>query len=481
MPLFVNQTEPVPTLMASWFASGLLLLALLAGSLGCEEATLKPESATLTASVSPWGGTAFTDDVLTGGGELRHPRNVALASVSWSWSWKLDGADTGTTTQTVAAASTVKHQLWEVTVRADYGSGTAGPETAEIRIINSVPVITVANTTEWDTKVPAIEPRQEFRFRGRPYLGDTLSVVSPWTDVDNDVVTLSYEWTVIIPGVGSRPVVIDPTTDTLDTSVPVLVDLPPPEGVTLRAFALNDQIRVRITPEDDEERGRAVSTSAVKLKRPGSATAPNPTPANAGSGAAAGAARGRAVAVRSARSSALVPLPPPPIPVAISVGELNVRSIAADGSLEWSPIPIPIPISVSELNVCSISADGSLDCSGVEDFGLTQPPTGPFFQVAVRPDYGCAIRADDQTIACWGAPLSDLGQLAAPEGPFSQIDLGVDAACGLRAGGEIACWGDDSLGQSSPPEGQFIYLDVSDSYGCAMDAEGVVTCWGALE
>jgi hypothetical protein len=405
--------------MARLHASTLLALALvlLAGLLACEEPE-EPTAASISANVSPFGAITTTQFDLIGGGQLRHPDGSDFDSedIIWDWSWKVDGVDAGITDQTVPFGTTVKHQTWEVSVLADYGDGFVGPATAEKLIRNFRPQVT-----------PVIGPGTA---PARIPVGTLITVDENDFDADEDPLTFTYVWTVNGIFAGTDP--------TLDSS----------------PYKSGDTIRVSVVANDGEEDGvTGIARPNRRLGPPALAALAqalvDETQATTGSESIAS---GSSAAARS---------------------ELAGASVVGSAAEVW--------ISIGDLNVCSIDADGTLLCTGVEEFELNESPAGAFAQVAVQADYGCAIRREDRAIACWGAPLDELGQLEAPEGAFSQIALAAGTGCGLRISGEIACWGDDSLGQASPPEGRFARLDLADTYGCAIDAYGLSTCWGELE
>ncbi len=264
----------------------------------------------------------------------------------------------------------------------------------------------------------------------RPTVDDTISVVLDVEDADGDTINLSYQW--FIGGV------LVATTATLDSSL----------------TSLFDAMTVEVTPSDADGAGDTFTSPRTFIR-----AAPTPATVPTTDSEAATSRNGDPAAADE---------------VVLAAGQRQ------------SGIPAPSPerrrpISISESNACHIAFDGWLECGGIEDFALTEPPAGSFSQVVVELDYACAISDADQSIHCWGKPVTDLGQLLPPEGSFSLIDLGSATGCGLRSSGEVACWGDDSLGQASAPEGRFVYLDVSDSYGCAIGEDGVVDCWGLLE
>lgn len=414
---------------------GLLVLALgaglLAGGAACtSKSTSLGTLGKLDVSVVP-EGEVTTDIKLLGAAQIQH---MPGQTVVFEWRWLVDGADSGITTRDLDPSNTVKHQLWQLYAIANVdGEPSDRVYSNEVLIINSPPEIGGVLVQ------PPLLPQQK-------HCEDVNAFVSPFpSDADGDPVALTYEWRVNGTAVG--------TMTTLDESF----------------FAANDVVTVTVSGDDGEAVTTLTSPPVTMMDcssmPAGSGLVTGGSPSSAffsGAGTSSGGSSGVEAKVLAPDLSADAPNAP-----------VTTRDDTSDAPTA--------PLSVTESNVCSIGADGSLLCTGSDAFGLDQPPAGAFAQVAVETDYACAIRADDATIACWGAPAEDLGQLAPPEGAFSSIDLGLAAACGLRTTGEVACWGDPSLGLSPAPEGPFTHVDVSDSDACAIRAGGEVVCWGGAE
>jgi hypothetical protein len=398
----------------------LMLPTLLLGSLSCTEERVSDQWGPLQVTYSVEGGTAYTDKVLTGVASIHHPSDVSVTFVDWSWT--VDGVPSGVNNQNVMPVLTTKHEIWQVSARAEYGTGVTDPSfSREFEIQNSPPVLGSVII------LPPPPPGVPFFQR----CSDTdLSVSTSSSDADNDPVTLTYQWFV-----NSTP----------SLTTPVL---------PVAFFAVGDVVEVTVLPNDGEEDGASASSAPATIVL-------CPQPASASGGSTSTSSSGRITHVE----------PVSTVPLASAVGAVSVAAPVQGGRR----------IGINESNVCSIDADGSLRCNGQEEHGLTSPPEGAFSHVSIEIDYACAIRVDDGSVQCWGEPLVDAGQLSSPEGAFAHIDLAAESACGLRATGEITCWGDDSVGQSSPPEGQFLQLEVSDSYGCAMAADDELICWGLVE
>ena len=456
---------------ARWrLARHLLAPMALVGVLACVEDEASSTLGPLKLSILP-GETATTIQALEGNASIQHPLDVTVAFV---WSWKLDGADTGFTTQKIATSDTIKHQTWQVTVFADFGSSTSESLTAQFLVVNSPPTFSPdmdpgkdVPIIEWpaDSGVCVTGPRIDDActtalsdcggkfFKCAPRAGNTLSAPVMPRDDDNDTVSLAYQWAVNDVDVA--------TTFTLAPSF----------------FSADDIVGVTVTPNDGELGGQS-KTSVEVTVQPAVTSLQSSEGVVTTTTVSSASTSGDVLAADTSRSIST------PAEYA-SRSSVRSRAKYAPGS----PIAVPavitsgsqVTVSISETSVCSIAADGRLECSGAEEFGLTNPPAGSYSQVAVEIDYACAIRADDRSIRCWGQPPKELGLLSPPKGPFIQIGLGIEAACGLRETGEIACWGDDSSGRASPPDGSFSNLDVSDAYSCAISVDGRVSCWGLVE
>lgn len=404
-------------------AAGVALL----GGFGCKKNSSSSGSRPLSVTISPSGTNPRTTFDLTANANI----STTGPTPVYTFSWTVDGVDAGISSNVVPKSTTVKHETWEVTVFADVGGTVSGPVTDSVTIVNTPPVITTS-----PIRILPTNPRRT-GFCSSTDLSVTVSV----TDDDGDPVTLTYSWEATPTGAppGTLPTVLQ-TTTTASTTSTLSSSLTTP----------GDQLRVRVTPRDDEVDGPFAISPANRNTIDGSCLTGTIPPGSPGGDGSAEAAQAQALLAPSAPADA---------------------SGAGGAALAR-------PISIGESNVCSIGADGALVCTGDETTGVTEAPAGRYLQVAVGLDYACAIGADDLAIRCWGAPPEDSGLLAAPEGAFVQLGLGVDAACALRASGEVACWGAEDSPQAAAPEGRFLYLDVSDTYACAIDEDGAVLCWG---
>jgi len=158
-----------------------------------------------------------------------------------------------------------------------------------------------------------------------------------------------------------------------------------------------------------------------------------------------------------------------------------VCGIRSDGSLAcWgatslvfgSPAPplvnLPPPsgqftdVSIDGYTGCALRSDGSIACWGDNESGLASPPTGAFVSLVV----GCAIRADDHSIQCWGSRASP------PSGAFDRLvaSAGDERICAMRADGTIACWPDFG----TPPAGTLLDVGFGNCSTLAVAGDGTL-------
>ncbi|HRI64102.1 MAG TPA: EGF domain-containing protein [Polyangium sp.] len=128
--------------------------------------------------------------------------------------------------------------------------------------------------------------------------------------------------------------------------------------------------------------------------------------------------------------------------------------------------------------------------------------TSPWLEIAAGFNHTCAVRQDG-TLWCWGRNASgqlgdgttttrpDPKQVILPD-PLGWLDVHAsgDFTCGMRTGGELYCWGTNTVGQlgqmdtmspvSSPKlvPGTFANVDVSANHVCGVRVDGTLWCWG---
>ena len=179
-------------------------------------------------------------------------------------------------------------------------------------------------------------------------------------------------------------------------------------------------------------------------------------------------------------------------------------------------------LAVAEGHRCGVRAEGDVYCWGANamgELGLAQAdlewhhPTqisggGQFSGVSTRGQHSCAYRAD--VVYCWGsgtkgqngdgnsvdsnAPVLVDNSLGS--GDWTAVATGNEHSCGIR-GGEVYCWGANSLGQvgdetavdrSTPRlvSGQgvdglvdFKQLSAGANHTCAVTQLSALACWGS--
>ena len=179
-------------------------------------------------------------------------------------------------------------------------------------------------------------------------------------------------------------------------------------------------------------------------------------------------------------------------------------------------------IAGGQASICAIrTSDKQLMCwgfngngqLGVGDTTDRYSPTAvtvsaAYSQVALGYNSGCAIRADNGQVYCWG--LNSYGQLGTgtygnqynsptamtDTSAFSQVSIGNTHSCGIKASdSRVYCWGlynqntngalgdGTSTGRLSPTAiyGSDTYKAVGagEYYSCGLRTDGRILCWGA--
>lgn len=197
-----------------------LSLAFLAACTGKEEPVENRAPGAPTVSIGP--NAARTDDDLVAVIDVESGDEDG-DSVTYGYAWSQDGVPrTDLVAATVPASETAKGEEWKVSVTPNDGEVDGDPATAEITILNSAPVVTVAFSPD------------------APTTDDDVVAVPTPTDADGDAVTLSYAWSV-------EGVAADYTFDTV------------PADATERG----QRWRVTVTPADPEEAGLPVTAEVA--------------------------------------------------------------------------------------------------------------------------------------------------------------------------------------------------------------------------
>ncbi|KAM5556684.1 putative serine/threonine-protein kinase-like protein CCR3 [Rosa sericea] len=98
-------------------------------------------------------------------------------------------------------------------------------------------------------------------------------------------------------------------------------------------------------------------------------------------------------------------------------------------------------IEAGAYHVCGVNVTGSIICRGNNDSGQLNAPPGPFSGLAVGAKHGCAIRASNQSVICWGGG-GQFGSNVISATSFQVIVSGSNFTCGLTTSNfSIICWG----------------------------------------
>jgi len=197
-------------------------------------------------------------------------------------------------------------------------------------------------------------------------------------------------------------------------------------------------------------------------------------------------------------------------------------SLGKHGAPTRVPLDLPLKsISVAAHRACGLSEpEGLLRCWSWPDVmeKRFETPAGDrqWSAVAVASDHGCAIDAEDSTVACWGNDADGaLGRgrrdhrrfrddsLApiASRAHFRSLALSSNRSCGVDAGQALICWGrlghdladDECLDSngfagsndctSTPhrvePGSRVLGVTLGERHGCALLVSGASVCWGS--
>ena len=135
-------------------------------------------------------------------------------------------------------------------------------------------------------------------------------------------------------------------------------------------------------------------------------------------------------------------------------------------------------IAVGPTHSCGIRADNqTIRCWGDNSFGqVGLVPRGKFTDITTRANHSCAIREDGK-VFCWGA-YSDEIHPTLPVVSLAQISAGDVHTCGITEDGLAFCWGQDFEGQASPPKARFLSISSGGYRTCGLLVDGSVMCWG---
>lgn len=107
---------------------------------------------------------------------------------------------------------------------------------------------------------------------------------------------------------------------------------------------------------------------------------------------------------------------------------------------------------------------------------LPRLPAGEFVALdATEAGAGCAISADDGSVACFGNAALIAG---APAGSFEEVAVGAGVACASDSAGALTCWRDEALcPEVELPPGSLTQLSAGGCQVCGLDEQGIGRCW----
>ena len=183
--------------------------------------------------------------------------------------------------------------------------------------------------------------------------------------------------------------------------------------------------------------------------------------------------------------------------IQISVGYLpHACALEGDGQVVcWGSIGNPpltrFPgpyraVSAGAADDCAIRVNGTIHCFR----GVLTPPAGTFTQLSVGTNHACAVRADDQTVACWHGVWEkgqDWGQADPPAGTFLMVDAGGEHTCGVRTDNTHECWGNAAYSDINPDSeesvpdwpGTFWRVSAGNSHACGVTTNFTLRCGGS--
>ena len=147
----------------------------------------------------------------------------------------------------------------------------------------------------------------------------------------------------------------------------------------------------------------------------------------------------------------------------------------ADPGLLEPPAGRYIGVDVDWDDACGLRRTGRISCWAAEGNDPLEPPRGRFTDVGVGQGLGCALRAADARVTCWGAEMDP----APPGGALIALTVADRAACGLRSSGRGVCWGSliGGLPAEEIPNGRFIDVEISSARACVLRATGRAACF----
>jgi len=176
----------------------------------------------------------------------------------------------------------------------------------------------------------------------------------------------------------------------------------------------------------------------------------------------------------------------------VSAGALHSCGVRRDQSVTcWGGEPLGGELSdpaserltaasVGLYHTCGLRNDGTAVCwnRGAHNPPLV-PPTDRFNTISSGGNMTCGVRADSQTLSCWGDVYNPI-----PTGKFESVTIGSEYLCGLRPDKKVSCWygtqyavPDDGLVEWQPP-GTFKSVSGGEHTVCGVRPDDTLRCWG---
>jgi alpha-tubulin suppressor-like RCC1 family protein len=133
------------------------------------------------------------------------------------------------------------------------------------------------------------------------------------------------------------------------------------------------------------------------------------------------------------------------------------------------------------VNWCGVRSNGAIDCWG--NFTYAPPIGNDFTKVTVGSLFGCGLRTDG-SIECFGIQngnsSTDFDQVTdAPIGTgFVDVEAGRESACALDAAGNATCWGRGLHNSFDIANHALQTLKVGWTHACGIDLDGALHCAG---
>jgi alpha-tubulin suppressor-like RCC1 family protein len=144
-------------------------------------------------------------------------------------------------------------------------------------------------------------------------------------------------------------------------------------------------------------------------------------------------------------------------------------------------------LSAGGAHACAIRVeDDTLACWGWDAFGQASPPAGRYASVFAGGYHSCATRLPDRSAVCWGYNHAYYERFL-PAGATASIAMGVFFMCSLSENGGLICGDksptcdvcDDGVALSQTPPGSFRAVTAGFNHACAIrSGDDTLACWG---